>query len=83
MSPVQKREEKLERARNLQPPPKQIFPVRRPAERRMSRVLEKAGRLGRTRNLQMPPRRERVFPVNRPVRRRPVRSSRLNSGGKG
>ncbi len=42
-----------------------------------------ATRVGRTRNLQLPPRRERVFPVNRPVRRRPVPSSRLNSGGKG
>jgi len=38
-----------------------MFPVNRAAERRMSRVLEKAGRLGRTRNLQMPPRRERTF----------------------
>ncbi len=83
MSPVQERGEKLQRARNLRPLQERMFPVNRPAERRMSRVLEKAGRVGRTRNLQLPPRRERVFPVNRPVRRRPVPSSRLNSGGKG
>jgi len=83
MSPVQKREQKLTRARNLRPPRERMFPVNRPAERRMSPVLEKVGRLGRSRNLQLPPRRERMFPANRPVRRRPVRSSTLSSMGKG
>ena len=83
MSPVQERAEKLERARNLRPPRERMFPVNPPADRQMSRVQEKAGRLGRPRNLQLPPRRERMFPVNRPVCRRPARSSRLSSGGKG
>jgi hypothetical protein len=62
---VQKRAEKLTRTTNLQPPQKRTFQVKRPAARRMSRVLEKAGKVGRTRNLQMRPRRERMFPVNR------------------
>ena len=76
MSPVQERAEKPERARNLQPAPERMFPVNRPADRRLSRVQEKAGRVER-------PLRERMFPVNRPPVRRPVRSNRLSSGEKG
>ena len=83
MSPEQERAEKLQQARNPRQPRDRMFPVNRPAARRMSRMQEKAGRLGRTRNLQMPPRRERVFPVNRPARCRPVRNSTLSSRGKG
>ena len=72
MSPARERAEKLQRARNLPPRErKRVFPVNRLAVPRMSRVQEKAGRLGRTRNLQMPPRRERMFLVNRPAVRRP------------
>ena len=41
MSPVQKREQKLTQVRNLRPPRERMFPVNRPAERRMSRVQER------------------------------------------
>ena len=81
MSSVQERAERLERARSLQPAPERLFPVNRPADRRLSRVQEKAGKLGRARTLRPAP--ERMFPVNRPPVLRPARNSRLSSGEKG
>ena len=79
MSPVQERAERLQRARNLRPAPKreQMFPVNRPAVRRLSAAQERAEKPERARNLRpAPEQRKRVFPGNRPPVARPARSSR-------
>src|SRR5205823_1918308 len=73
MSPVQERAERLQRARNLRPAPKreQMFPVNRPAVRRLSAAQERAERAKRARNLRpASEQREQMFPVNRPAVRR-------------
>jgi len=64
-------------------PQMRTSPLNRPVKRRLSPVLEKAGRVGLIRNLQILPRPERMFPVMRQeCRRRSGRSSRLRSGSK-
>src|SRR4030095_9078334 len=80
---ARKRAEKLTAAANLPTRQKRTFQVKRPVKQRLSRVLEKAGRVARTRKLQMLPRRERMFQVERRERNPlTVGNSRLKSARK-